>query len=84
MIAKVRDPPYRLVRIREVGKHPAFMDVEEKLLTRLRLSEEETLGRLVTHRHVRMIRIAMRYVAGRHVAEEVETNLYARLQRARE
>lgn len=60
MIAKVRD---RAVSTREnarVGKHPASMDVEEKLLPRLRLGEEEAFGRLVTHRHVRMIRIAMR------------------------
>lgn len=60
------------------------MDVEEKLLSRLRLSEEEALRRLVTHRHVKMICIAMGYVAGRHGGEEVETNLYVRLQRARD
>lgn len=55
----------------DVGKLPRFVSAEDRLLPRLRLGEEQAFEELVTQQHDLLIRIAMRYVASRDVAEEV-------------
>ncbi len=57
---------------RSVVATPAcVMAAENMLLVRLRLREEQAFDELVTQQHGLLIRIAMRYVASRDVAEEV-------------
>ncbi|UVT14360.1 MAG: sigma-70 family RNA polymerase sigma factor [Nitrospira sp.] len=71
MNAKIRDRAVSTRQNAQVGKPLTFMDIEEKLLPRLRLGEEEAFGQFVTHQHARLIRIAMRYVVDQDMAEEV-------------
>ncbi|MDH4300845.1 MAG: RNA polymerase sigma factor [Nitrospira sp.] len=47
------------------------MAAEDMLLVRLKLREEQAFDELVTQQHGLLIRMAMRYVASRDVAEEV-------------
>lgn len=54
-----------------VRKRFCCMSAEDRLLVRLRLREEQAFDELVTQQHNLLIRIAMRYVASRDVAEEV-------------
>ncbi len=54
-----------------VGKGSCLMTAQDRLLLRIRRGEEEAYNELVTQQHHLLIRIAMRYVASRDVAEEV-------------
>jgi len=54
-----------------VRKRSCCMAAEDMLLVRLKLREEQAFDELVTQQHGLLIRMAMRYVASRDVAEEV-------------
>jgi len=54
-----------------VRKGAYCLTTEDGLLLRLRLREEQAFEELVTQQHGLLIRIAMRYVPSREVAEEV-------------
>jgi RNA polymerase sigma-70 factor, ECF subfamily len=54
-----------------LGKGSCLITAQDRLLLRMRRGEEEAFNELVTQQHHLLIRIAMRYVASRDVAEEV-------------
>lgn len=71
MCTDVSDHVVSTQRRAAVGKGSCLMTAQDRLLLRIRRGKEEAFNELVTQQHHLLIRIAMRYVASRDVAEEV-------------
>jgi len=59
-----------------VAKAPRAADVDRELVARLRAGDERAFEQLVKQNHGALIRMAMRYVSDREVAEEVVQNTW--------